>query len=74
MDIFKVGELTNDKALTTIAFSIFQVSMLYSMYTYHTRDAHFSGLEFLVEKREKWPISRREKIEKSRKNKGKIVP
>ena len=31
------------------------------------RDAHFSGLKFLVEKREKWPISRREKTEKSRK-------
>ena len=27
MDIFKVGELTNDQALTAIAFSIFQVSI-----------------------------------------------
>ena len=33
-------------------------------------DAHFSDFEFLVEKREKWSISRREKTEKSRK----IVP
>ena len=30
------------------------------------RDAHFSGFQFLVEKREKWSISRREKTEKSR--------
>ena len=33
-----------------------------------TRDAHFSGFEFLVEKREKCSISRREITEKSRKN------
>ena len=34
------------------------------------RDAHFPGFEFLVEKREKQSISRRENIEKSRK----IIP
>ena len=35
-----------------------------------TRDAHFSGFEFLVEKREKWSISRREKS----RNREKLYP
>ena len=40
MDIFKVGELTNDQALTAIAFSIFQVSIHNIISPYHSCPKH----------------------------------
>ena len=51
----------NWKSLSKLAQNLLQMCRL------TVRDAHFSGFEFLVEKREKWSISRREKSEKSRK-------
>ena len=53
--------------MNTFAKKWWFFNFVHNFHYISNRLAHFSGFQFLVEKREKWPISRREKTEKSRK-------